>query len=162
LACFIEKTRRSISLLKILRKSIKLFLWNMIKIQHRLNKMQIKLHKEKISKIFLMKMSKWKTKNLIKRKNQAHFKSLQANKEITMKIWTKKIKKKVKNPLIYPIKSHWKKMKIYQTNIQTTIVLSHLIMESETHLSIEVEHHSITRSLYSTFISKIKTNLFRK
>jgi hypothetical protein len=142
-----------------LRKSAKSFLWNMIKIQHRLNKMQIRLHKEKISKIFLMKISKWKTKNLIKRKNQAHFKSLQANKELTRKIWTKKIKKKVKNPLIYPIKSHWKKMKIYQTNIQTTIVL---FQESETHLSIEVAHHSIKRSLYSTFILKIKTNLFRK
>ena len=142
-----------------MRKSAKSFLWNMIKIQHRLNKMQIRLHKEKISKIFLMKISKWKTKNLIKRKNQAHFKSLQANKELTRKIWTKKIKKKVKNPLIYPIKSHWKKMKIYQTNIQTTIVL---FQESETHLSIEVAHHSIKRSLYSTFILKIKTNLFRK
>ena len=127
----------------------------MIKIQHHLNRMQIRLLRGKISKIFL----KRKTKNWLQMKNQTHSKSLQASKDWMKKFQAKKIKKRQKNNLYCQIKIHKKRTKIYQTRIRTIIASTHHKTGLETHLLIEAGLLSITMSLYSTFISKIKTNL---
>ncbi len=127
----------------------------MIKIQHHSNRMQIRLLRGKISKIFL----KRKTKNWLQMKNQTHSKSLQASKDWMKKFLAKKIKKRQKNNLYCQIKIHKKRTKIYQTRIRTIIAYTHHKTGLETHLLIEAGLLSITMSLYSTFISKIKTNL---
>ena len=127
----------------------------MIKIQHHLNRMQIRLLRGKISKIFL----KRKTKNWLQMKNQTHSKSLQASKDWMKKFQAKKIKKRQKNNLYCQIKIHKKRKKIYQIRIRTITASTHHKTGLETHLLIEAGLLSITMSLYSTFISKIKTNL---